>query len=393
MLDETLIDETLIDISFGQTVTLEDLLISLLITFIGFIIGIIIERWILPRMYGSKTSAVWRSDRVLITALRGMVIAWSTLGAAYIAILQANFSVTTTQSLLRLLQVPFIFSISVFAMRLSAGFIDYYNQKRGRGDTSASLWRSLASVAIFLIGTLILLQSLGISITPIITALGIGGLAASLALQDTLSNVFSGLYIIFSKQTKPGDYVRLKVDERDHVEGYITDITWRSTKIRQMPIRMIIDPEPSEVIVPNSRMASDIVVMHHRRSTETELRVDIAVAYGIDLEHVEQVTLEEARLALRDSLPGNAPAEPLLRYRDFAPGSINLSVLIYGGELFDQYRVRHELLKRLYRRYEREGITLAFADSDMPAAASFSAAFMQQNQQSQQGQHGQQEEE
>jgi small-conductance mechanosensitive channel len=374
-----MIDEEWIDITLAQSVTPEDMLISSLITLSGFIIGFIIERWILPRIYRSKAPDFWRSDRVIITALRGMIIIWCTLFAAYIAILQANFSVTTTQSLLRLLQIPFIISISVFAMRLSAGFIDYYNQKRGRIDTSASLWRSLASVAIFLIGTLILLQSLGISITPIITALGIGGLAASLALQDTLSNVFSGLYIIFSRQTKPGDYVRLKVDERDHVEGYITDITWRSTKIRMMPSRMTVDTEPSEVIVPNSRMASDIVVMHHRRSTETELRIDIAIAYGNNLEYIERVTLEEARLVLRDVAGSTARQyEPLLRYREFAPGSINLSVLLYGSESFDQYHVRHELLKRIYQRYQREGITLAFADSNMQESAPSSTVVVPQ---------------
>jgi small-conductance mechanosensitive channel len=304
-----------------------------------------------------------------------MIIVWCTLTAAYLAVLQANVDATTTESLFRLLQIPLIISLSLFAMRLGAGFIEVYNETRGRTSTSASLMRSLASSIIFLMGFLILLQALGISITPIITAFGIGGLAASLALQDTLSNAFSGLYIIFSKQTKPGDYVRLKVDERDQVEGYITDITWRSTKIRMMSGRMTVDTKPSYVIVPNSRMASDIVVLHNRLKRESELLLDVGVSYGNDLERVEQVTVQEAMSAVFDVVGREPDSLPLVRYRSFSPGAINLTIVVYGGETFDHHQVRHNLIKRLYQRYEREGIVLALADTS--TSLSLSAAMAQ----------------
>jgi small-conductance mechanosensitive channel len=82
---------------------------------------------------------------------------------------------------------------------------------------------NLTRIVIFGIGILVILHSLGISIAPLLTALGIGGLAVALALQDTLSNLFAGLHILMTRQIKPGDYIRLESGE----EGFVVDITWR----------------------------------------------------------------------------------------------------------------------------------------------------------------------
>ncbi len=55
---------------------------------------------------------------------------------------------------------------------------------------------------------ILLLQTVGIQVTPIVTTLGIGGLAVGLALQDTLANLFSGFYLVISKQVRTGDYLK-----------------------------------------------------------------------------------------------------------------------------------------------------------------------------------------
>jgi small-conductance mechanosensitive channel len=329
---------------------------------IGLVAGYLIERLFLKRILSRRDLLAGpQADKVVLNALRGMLITWGTLAGAYLAILNAQFDAETTRSLFQLLQVPFIMSITVLVMRLGVGTIEYTNEKRGGMVASVSLSRSLTSSIILILGVLILLQALGISITPIIATLGITGLAVSLALEETLSNVFSGLYIIFSKQMKPGDYVRLKVDEKDHVEGYITDITWRSTTIRTLPWRIVPDPEPSAVIVPNSRMAADIVVMHNRPHREIELLVDIGVSYGSDLEHVEIVTVDVANEVMREMLGKIPDPIPVVRYRSLGAGSVNMTVVAYGSESFDHHWMRHELVKRLYRRYEQEGIDLALS--------------------------------
>ena len=76
---------------------------------------------------------------------------------------------------------------------------------------------------------MIILNQLHVSIAPILTALGVGGLAVALALQDTLSNLFAGFYVAVAGQVRLGDYI-VKLDTGE--EGYVTDISWRTTTIR-----------------------------------------------------------------------------------------------------------------------------------------------------------------
>lgn len=351
------------EINIDMTLVMR-VLTPLSLVIIGYLSGFAVDRLLIKRLDGDKPATIWRGNKVFIAALRGMSLIWGTLIGVYLAILSIDLDDETTRSLLQMLQVPLVLSVTFFVMRLTTGFLDYYNEARSYSGSTISLSRSLTRATILLLGVLVLLQSLGISITPIIATLGITGLAASLALEETLSNVFSGMYIIFSKQTQPGDYVRLKVDERDQVEGYITDINWRSTRIRMLPQRLSIDPSPSVVNVPNSRMASDIVVLHYRPGKEVEIQIDALVPYGSDLEQVERVTIEVARHVLYEALGKTPLYAPFVRYRDFTPNGVGLTLVMYGGEMTDQHLIKHLVIKQLYRRYQQEGINLAFSDSN-----------------------------
>ena len=119
-----------------------------------------------------------------------------------------------------------------------------------------SLSLSVLKVAIWIVGGLVLLASLGVSITPMVTALGIGGLAVSLALQDTLSNFFAGLHLVIEKPIRPGDFVKLEWGQ----EGYVATIGWRTTRLR-----MVSD---DLVIVPNNKLTQSVVINYSRPHPE-----------------------------------------------------------------------------------------------------------------------------
>jgi small-conductance mechanosensitive channel len=97
---------------------------------------------------------------------------------------------------------------------------------------------SITRVAVWTIGGLVLLNSLGVAITPLLTALGVGGLAVALALQDTLSNLFAGVHILASRKVQPGDFIQLD----NGMEGYVEDTNWRSTIVRQFPNNILVVP-------------------------------------------------------------------------------------------------------------------------------------------------------
>ncbi len=113
--------------------------------------------------------------------------------------------------------------------------------------SSSSIFKTLALIIVGLVGLLIVLDELGIAIAPIITALGVGGLAVALSLQDTLANLFAGLHILMSRNIRSGDYLRLASGE----EGYVQDITWRNTTLRELSDNL--------VIVPNKKMTETIL--------------------------------------------------------------------------------------------------------------------------------------
>jgi len=194
----------------------------------------------------------------------------------------------------------------------------------------------------------LILNTLNINITPFITSLGIAGLAVGLALQDTLSNFFAGLYILISKKIKPGDYISLD----SGIEGYVEDITWRNTTIRQLPNNI--------VIVPNSKLASSIITNYYLPEKELAVLVQVGVSYNSDLEKVERVTIEVAKEVMKE-VPGGVPNfEPFIRYHTFGDFSINFTVILRAQSYVDRYLVTHEFIKRLHKRYKEEGIEIPF---------------------------------
>ena len=203
-------------------------------------------------------------------------------------------------------------------------------------------------IAVFVVGGLIVVQTVGISITPLLTALGVGGIAVALALQDTLSNLFSGLHILASRQVKIGDYIKLSTGE----EGYVADISWRNTSIRALSNNMYV--------VPNLVMASSIITNYDQPQREMAVLVNVGVGYESDLKKVERVTVEVGREVMKEVAGGVPEFEPFIRYNTFGDFAIGFTVILRGKEFVDQYMIKHEFVKRLHERYNQEGIVIPF---------------------------------
>jgi len=332
----------------SESLTMAQLILPLSLIAGGLLLGIIFEKIVLTKLRKIAARTKWEGDEIIIVALRGMAILWFVTAGVYGAILSIPISPALLSLLEKILLVIVILSVTMVLARVAAGFVNLYS-KRAEGVLPAiSIFTNLTKFLVFVIGILIILQSLDISITPIITALGVAGLAVALALQDTLSNLFAGLHIIASRQVKQGDYVKLDTGE----EGHVTDITWRNTLIRALPNNMII--------VPNSKLASAIITNYHLPEKEMTVIIQVGVSYDSDLTKVEKVTIEVAKEIMRE-IPGGVPEfEPVIRFHTFADFSINFTVVMRAREYVDQYLIKHEFIKRLHERYKKEGIEIPF---------------------------------
>jgi small-conductance mechanosensitive channel len=314
----------------------------------GLLAGLLVEKFVLAKLRQLTAQTKWGGAEITVNALSGMPLIWGGLLGIRTALISLPINPSWTNVLHKALLVIAIFSVTVVAGRVAVGLVAYYAGRIEGVLPATSIFTNLTRLFVFLLGGLIILQSLDISITPILTALGVGGLAVALALQPTLSNLFSGLQIIASGQVKPGDYVKLESGE----EGYINDITWRNTSIRARPNNMII--------VPNAKLASAIVTNHDQPDKETAVGVEVGVSYDCDLQRVEQITIEVAQEVLAE-VPGGVPDfEPVIRYHTFGDSSINFKVGLRAREFADQFLLKHEFVKRLHARYRQEGIDIPY---------------------------------
>lgn len=241
-----------------------------------------------------------------------------------------------------ILSVTFVIADAVIEI------IRFYVRKANISLPPTALIFALIKATILALGIITLLSSFGIPVTHFITTLGVGALAVSLALQGTLSNFFSGLNLIASRQVEVGDFIKLENGE----EGFVQDITWMNTVIKRRDNNLII--------IPNSRLVSSIIINHRKPDPSMALVIPMGVSYSSDLEKVEEVTVRIAK-EVQKSVQGADPNfEPFIRYSGFGDFSINFSVILRVLDPDAQFLVKHEFIKRIKREYEKEGIEIPF---------------------------------
>jgi len=325
-----------------------ELLLPVLAIPVTIIFGYIIRRIIFDRLARWSKKTRTKIDDILIAILKGPFIIWFLMLGIYFALEVSKLPENIVYIAGKILLLLGIFSITLVLANLAAKLIKTYSGRFEIALPVTSLTQNITRVVIFGVGILIILNVLGISITPILATLGVGGLAVALALQDTLSNLFAGFHIIVARQIKVGDYVKLDSGE----EGYVTDITWRSTKIRMLPNNV--------VLVPNEKLAKAVVTNYYLPDKEMAVLVNVGVHYNSDLKKVERITCEVAKEVMQDVQGGVPEFQPFIRYNTFGDFSINFTVILRAKEFVDQYLIKHEFIKRLHQRYAKEGIVIPY---------------------------------
>ena len=238
----------------------------------AFLLGLIFDKIVLKQIRKIAQRTKWECDDIFIHNIHGVTIFWFVAAGCYGALLNIPMNASLLHHLQKGLLILVILSVTWVLSKILVGFVDVYSKRVGGALLSTSMFANVTKILVFILGILIILQTLGISIAPILTALGVGGLAVALALQETLSNLFAGIQMIASKQIKPGNYVKLDSGQ----EGYVTDITWRFTTVRALPDNMII--------IPNAKLAAAIVTNYDYPEKEISVVIQVGVTYGSDLE-------------------------------------------------------------------------------------------------------------
>jgi small-conductance mechanosensitive channel len=317
------------------------------------IIGAVLLGWIFKRFihgylqkFAKRTA--FKTDDLLLEAVERQIIIWLGLTAIYYITKTTEYLIPYSVNIIKIIVLTFILTITVAISKFLVGLIDVWSSKQERALPSTKIFVNLIKAVVITIGVLVALDYIGVSITPMLTALGVGGLAISLALKDTLSDVFAGLHILLSKKVEPGDFIELESGQK----GDIINVTWRNSTI--------LERSNNVFIVPNSVLSNAIIKNYDTVDKTFAAKMVLGVGYESDLNHVEKVTLEVANNVVKDMKEHVKDFTPFIRFYEFGDSSINIKVFFkvykYGG----QWPIIHEFIKQLLVRYNEEGINIPF---------------------------------
>jgi small-conductance mechanosensitive channel len=216
-------------------------------SFLGtLLVTLLLRRWLLRWLYRANSDD-HSISHVVAEGLRIPSIFWSIAAAIVLALEFTPLSQKYAHLASKLVTASIIISLTFVASSIALRAIQRYSERKGMQFAVAGLSRTLTLVFVWGIGLLVLLKLMGVSITPALTALGVGGLAVALALQDTLANFFAGVHILVETPIALGNYIRLN----DQDEGTVIDIGWRTTRI--------LNTSNNTIVVPNTKITSGIL--------------------------------------------------------------------------------------------------------------------------------------
>ncbi len=291
---------------------------------------------------------------VFAATISAASVFWCLAAALFTALRFADLTADQVWWTNSLIGASVIISLTLVVSSALERSIAAYGERQNMPLAMAGLSRTLIRVVVALLGLMALLANFDRQITPLLTALGVGGIAVALALQDTLANFFAGLHILVEQPIFVGDFIKLESGQ----EGVVTDIGWRTTRVRTGGNDM--------VVIPNVKITSGILVNYTAPEQRSVATIEIVVAHEADPDAVCRIALEEAA-QVEGVLAEPAPAcncDP-----GVLPTHIGFKLFVHVARRQDQWGVQSAIRMRLLRRFRAEGIPLPKLEAARAATA------------------------
>ncbi len=217
---------------------------------------------------------------------------------------------------------------------------------------SFPMFQRIARYAVYVVTLIFVLNSFGVEITPLLTGLGIAGLAVAMALNDTLSNFFSGLHLLTDKPIRNGDFISLD-DEQGVLKGFVEEIGWRSTRIRTRGNCIYI--------IPNNKIATSVVV-NFSRGIEDNWKgssLSVGVDYASDPRKVKKVMADVIK-ALQASDKRFGANEPMVRLEEFGDFALVFRAFWTVRSFHESEAVAGDVREAIYYAFKKENINIPF---------------------------------
>ncbi len=230
-------------------------------------------------------------------------------------------------------------------------------QREKRGEsidrTTLDAVTKLLRLSVLITTSLVVLQTLGFSISGVLAFGGVGGIAIGFAARDMLANFFGGLMIYLDRPFSVGDWVR---SPDRNIEGTVESIGWRLTRIRTF------DKRP--LYIPNSIFAT-IVVENPSRMTNRRIYETIGIRYD-DIAHMGVIVAEvEAMLKTHPDIDTSQTL--MVNFVSFAPSSVDFFVYTFtkttSWTAF--HEIKQDVLLKIADIVTQQGAEMAFPTTTM----------------------------
>jgi MscS family membrane protein len=223
-------------------------------------------------------------------------------------------------------------------------------EDKARLNPVVTVLRRMALLVVLLLAASVFFGHFGINITVVAGALGIGGLALSLAAQDTLADVIAGFTILFDRPFRVGDRIEIP---NENTWGDVVEIGTRTTRIRTRDNRM--------VVVPNSTIGKSQVINYTYPDPMYRVEMDVGIGYGQDIEKVRKIILDTVR-----QVEGVLPDRPVdALYNEMGASAMTFRVRWWIPTYADTRRVYDRVNTALQNALDEAGIEMPFTTYDI----------------------------
>jgi len=322
--------------------------LAVLILVIWVLLGGLVARIAFAVLTRWASKAHFQFTNMFVRALPVPIYVLVIITGFMVSVKNAPFLDSDVQILFHWLHIALFVAFIYLADNVLQGLIRDLEKRHQGLLESHFLFSAFIHILVWVLGAMFILDGLNISITPILASLGVGSLAVALGFQSTFMNLFSGIYLLLDKPVHMGDYVKLSTGE----EGNVEKIGWRTTQIRT--------PANHMVILPNSKLAENLLQNYTQPDPTCAFSVEVGVDYASDLQQVEALTVEVAR-GIQQNVPGADKAyAPSVSFHDFGSYSVNFSVNLQALNYGSTFKMKHEFIKALHARYRQEKIVMPF---------------------------------
>jgi len=253
----------------------------------------------------------------------------------------------------RVYYVVMILILTYVAYKIFRDVVIHYGKKYAEktdtqfDDVVVPLAEKLGAVVIIVIGVAILMAYTGVDLTLLAVGSIVVSMVIAFALQDTLSNFFSGIYLLTDRPFKLGDLIVLESGDICRVER----IGMRSTKLYRLF-------EHTIMVVPNNKLANERIVNVVQPDMRYKIVVKVGVAYGTNVDQVSRI-LKDVALRNPHVLRDDDKA-PVVRFTAFGDSSLEFALAVWIDDVYNQWAVASELREAILKEFTAARIEIPF---------------------------------